>query len=88
MTKENLKPISDNIKIIKNDSVSESENYEDNFFDIVYIDASNDYQSVILDIKSWLPKVKFGGYICGDDYVETWPEVQKAVKDFFGDGVS
>jgi predicted O-methyltransferase YrrM len=85
ITYRNLQPIIDKIKIIKNDSLEESKKYEDNFFDIVYIDASHDYESVTLDIKHWYPKVKKGGFICGDDYTDIWTDVKKSVQDFFGD---
>jgi hypothetical protein len=87
---ENLKTFLDanqNVKLIKNDSITESANYSDGYFDIVYIDASHDYDSVKKDILSWLPKVKQGGIMCGDDYTHAWPGVLKAVQEVFGDGV-
>ena len=80
---KNLKPILNRIEVIKNDSVSESKKYDNGYFDIVYIDASHEYESVIKDIKHWLPKVKKGGIICGDDYVGGWPGVIKAVNEIF-----
>lgn len=83
ITLQNLSPIIKKIKIIKNDSLIESKNYEDNFFDIVYIDASHDYDSVTEDIKHWYPKVKYGGFICGDDFIDIWPGVKQSVSDFF-----
>jgi len=79
----NLNSIIDKIHIIKNDSLTESTNYADHFFDIVYIDASHDYQSVMNDIQAWLPKVKPEGVICGDDYIDGWPGVVQAVNDSF-----
>lgn len=88
ITLENLKPISDNIDIIKNDSILESKNYVDGYFDIVYIDASHEYEYVIEDIKHWLPKVKEKGVICGDDYINGWPGVIQAVNEIFGDKVN
>lgn len=81
LTLNNLKPIIDRIKVIKNDSVSESKNYPDEYFDIVYIDASHEYEFVREDIISWLPKVKVGGILCGDDYCVGWPQVVKAVDE-------
>lgn len=83
----NLSPILDKIKIIKNDSVSESINYNDEYFDVVYIDASHEYEYVKKDIISWYPKVKNGGIICGDDYHPGWPGVVEAVIEVFGDSV-
>lgn len=87
-TIENLKPISDKIKIIRNDSNSESKKYPDEFFDIVYIDASHEYEFVKQDILNWLPKVKKGGIICGDDYIWGWPGVVQAVNEIFGDKIN
>ena len=80
---QNLQPIINKINLIKNDSISESKNYQDNYFDIVYIDASHDYESVKNDILHWLPKVKTGGIICGDDYEMGWIGVMHAVDEVF-----
>jgi predicted O-methyltransferase YrrM len=88
ITQENLKPILNKINLIKNDSISESKKYSDNFFDIIYIDASHEYEPVKEDILSWLPKVKMGGIICGDDYVDGWPGVIKAVDEVLGDKIN
>jgi hypothetical protein len=82
--KDNLKGIEDRIKIIENDSVAESKNYEDEFFNIVYIDASHDYENVKQDILSWYSKVKNGGFLCGDDYHPGWSGVVSAVDEIFG----
>ncbi len=84
---KNLSPILDKIKIIKNDSVSESSNYDDEYFDIVYIDASHEYEYVKSDIIAWYPKVKNGGIICGDDYHPGWPGVIEAVNEVFSDKI-
>ena len=58
-------------------------NFEDETFDLVYIDASHWYNDVINDIKTWLPKVKNGGYLAGHDYLEGI-DVLYAVNDYFG----
>lgn len=53
--------------------------------DVVYIDASHDYGDVRDDLASWLPIVRVGGMLCGDDYdVQTDPGVVKAVDEFGG----
>ena len=88
ITIDNLKPIIDKIEVIKNDSVLESKNYDNEYFDIVYIDASHEYEFVIEDIKNWLPKVKKGGIICGDDYISGWPGVILAVDEIFNNKVN
>jgi hypothetical protein len=34
------------------------------------------------DIASWLPKIKPGGWLSGDDYdEEKWPDVVRAVRE-------
>lgn len=87
-TLENLEPIAGKINVIKNDSKTESKNYPDEFFDIVYIDASHEYEYVKEDILHWYPKVKKGGIICGDDYISGWPGVIEAVDEIFKDKVN
>lgn len=83
LAKDNLTPILDRINLIKNDSISQAKEYEDEYFDIVYIDASHDYESVKRDIETWYPKVKNNGIICGDDYVAGWAGVIRAVDEKF-----
>ena len=70
--------------------------FKDGSLDFVYIDAGHDYKSVVEDIKEWLPKVRKGGLICGDDYVDgiiewngkfTAFDVKRAVNEIFGDKV-
>lgn len=80
-----LRPVLDKIQLIQSDSILASKTYTDKYFDIVYIDASHDYSSVIQDIQAWLPKVKKGGIICGDDYIDGWPGVVQAVNEAFKD---
>ena len=56
----------------------------DDYIDLVYIDADHGYDSVLADIKAWLPKVKKGKIICGHDYSKTiHPGVVKAVDESF-----
>jgi hypothetical protein len=49
--------------------------------DIIYIDGSHEYHDVFFDILTWIPLLKNGGIIFGDDYDEYWPSVVNAVKD-------
>jgi predicted O-methyltransferase YrrM len=83
--KNNLQPIlSDNIVLVNNNSIDASTMFNDEFFDIIYIDASHDYDNVLSDITAWHKKLKKGGFICGDDYTTGWPGVIQAVDEYFG----
>lgn len=57
------------INIIKGDHSVLVDNYEDGFFDYVYIDSDHTYESVKKDIEQWWPKVREGGILAGHDYV-------------------
>jgi predicted O-methyltransferase YrrM len=82
-TKNNLKPIDRFVKIMNQTSFEAAQNFDEESLDLIYIDASHDYDSVLNDLKSWFPKLKKGGIICGDDYIDGWPGVVSAVDEFF-----
>ena len=42
--------------------------YPDGCFDIVFIDGDHSTEAVKKDIELWMPKVRSGGYLTGDDY--------------------
>ena len=72
----------DKIQIVISDSVFASRLFSDASLEWVHLDARHDYASVKADIEAWLPKIKKGGWLSGDDYDEKkWPEVVKAVGD-------
>lgn len=72
----------DAVLLIVADSVAASRLFTDASIDWVHLDARHDYASLQADIQAWLPKVKPGGWLSGDDYDEIkWPEVVKAVGD-------
>ena len=73
------------IYVHRSDSVLAAQNdFQPQSCDIVYVDASHDYESAKRDIDAWVKVVKPGGYLCGDDYVHCWPGVIKAVNEYFG----
>lgn len=70
----------DIITLLISDSVKAARLFADASVDWVHLDARHDYASVQTDIRAWLPKVKPGGWLSGDDYDEVkWPEVVRAV---------
>lgn len=56
-----------NVTLIEKNSEEGSKLFEDEFFDIVFIDANHAYEEVVKDIKTWHPKVRKGGILCGHD---------------------
>jgi hypothetical protein len=66
-----------NVKLIKKDSVLGAVEFRDNSIDMIWLDAGHDYDSVMADIKAWIPKCK--KMICGHDYDHEG--VRKAVFD-------
>jgi len=71
----------DEVKVIKSSTVEFLNSIEDEYLDMVYIDADHSYNSVLNDLKLSYVKTKKGGYICGHDYVQK-TEAEKAVNDF------
>jgi len=71
-----------NSNIIDLPSNEAAKKFASHSIDLVFIDASHDYQSVFSDILIWSEKVKAGGYICGHDYNFKHKGVIKAVNNF------
>ena len=74
------------LHIVKTISLKASQLFEEEYFDLVFIDAGHQYQSVKEDIAAWLPLVKGDGLISGHDYgARHYPDVKKIVDEIFGD---
>lgn len=82
----NMKPVEGYYNPIRMDSVSAAALYDDASLDAVFIDGDHLYDGVLADIRAWLPKVKPGGFIGGDDYghIVDSEGVQRAVQEVFG----
>lgn len=51
--------------------------------DFLYVDADHSYDGVMADLDAWVPHVRKGGLIVGDDYGSTlYPGVQQAWDEF------
>jgi len=65
-------------------------NFENNFFDMIYIDADHSYNGVLHDLKLSYEKIKDGGFIMGHDYEQNMSKtknvynfgVKRAVDEF------
>ncbi|MFM8585541.1 MAG: class I SAM-dependent methyltransferase [Gammaproteobacteria bacterium] len=59
--------------------------FPDEHFDWAYVDASHFYDDVKRDLEAFIPKIKKGGYVAGDDYDRRgiWDHgVTRAVDEF------
>lgn len=56
------------VEIIRKTSVEAAREVEDNSLDFVYIDAMHEFDLVMMDILTWVPKVRRGGIVSGHDY--------------------
>lgn len=54
--------------------------------DMVFIDASHEYEDVKADIAAWSPFVRPGGVVCGHDYLPQFPGVIRAANEYGIDG--
>jgi predicted O-methyltransferase YrrM len=77
---ENLK--NSRCKMLKNYNEKIVDEFKNESFDFVYIDAQHDYDSVKKDIANWYPKLTSGGCLAGHDYCDGWPGVKRAVNEF------
>jgi Methyltransferase domain len=82
----NLSPHIDTGKVwpIRNTSLAAAQDL-DLEFDLIFIDAAHDYESVVQDIGAWRKKLSADGMLCGHDYSQHWPDVVKAVDELVPD---
>ena len=81
----NMEPVKYLINTYRMTSIEASKEFNDCQLDFVFIDASHKYEDVRQDIIHWLPKVKVGGTLAGDDFHKDFPGVKRAVNEMFGE---
>jgi len=69
-----------NVTLVHDFSKNVAPTFKNGSVDVVFIDGDHSYDSVYEDLSLWLPKVKRGGTIWGDDF--GWRSVQLAVHNF------
>lgn len=82
----NTRPVASYITTHRMPSLEGVKLYEDQSLDFVLIDGSHQYEDVKADIAAWLPKMKKGGLLAGDDY--NWSGVSRAVREAFGENAA
>lgn len=82
---DNIKPVSHLVNVVRDESVRAAAKYVDRSLDLVFIDASHDYENVCKDIAAWLPKIRKGGVLAGHDIA--YEPVRLAVYDSLGSDI-
>jgi len=83
---ENTRPVAHVITPLQGMSVEMAAHFEDGTVDFLMLDGDHSYEAVKADIEAWMPKMRKGGIISGDDYL--WPGVKKAVQERWTEGVN
>jgi predicted O-methyltransferase YrrM len=79
---KNIEPVKHIIKPIRKSSLETVNDFKDETFDFIFIDAAHDYDNVSKDLEAWYPKLKIGGFFAGHDYGNGWHEVERAVNEW------
>jgi cephalosporin hydroxylase len=74
----NMKPVEGHYRPVRMTSLDAAIQYEDESIDFLMLDGSHETEDVIADIKAFLPKMKNGGVITGDDVWEGTGPLQAA----------
>lgn len=80
----NLAKEDSRVTMIRKLSVDGAKEIPDKSLDVVFIDGNHAYSNVLEDLDAWIPKLRSGGLLAGDDYYNDtkWPnfcEVKRAV---------
>lgn len=57
--------------VMRGESIKMAANIEDDSLDFVYIDGDHTARGTMIDVLSWWPKIKLGGVLFGDDFVDS-----------------
>ncbi|HMO74569.1 MAG TPA: class I SAM-dependent methyltransferase [Sphingopyxis sp.] len=63
----NVAPVRHRLTVWQMRSVAAAALFDDASLDFVLLDGAHDHDSVRADIAAWLPKIRPGGWLCGDD---------------------
>lgn len=74
--------VNDNVRLIVADTVAAAQWWQEPI-DYLYVDADHSYAGALADLYAWVPHVRQGGLILGDDYgSDMYPGVARAWEDF------
>ena len=69
-TQERLKYYIGRYQIHRRTSVDAAQEFENGSLDFVYVDANHEYEHIVQDLKTWLPKIRQGGILSGHDFFD------------------
>ncbi len=61
----------EHVNIVKQDTHTAAKRYSDNYFDLIYVDASHQYEYVLNDLKIWEKKLSPTGYMVLNDCISS-----------------
>jgi hypothetical protein len=76
--------LGDRFEILVSDSAAAAILFADGSVDAVWIDGAHSYDLVKRDLDAWIPKIRAGGVMGGDDFDRRCPGVTRAVLERFG----
>lgn len=79
----NIRPVRHVVTALRMTSLEGAAKFADGEIDFLMLDGDHSYEAISADIEAWLPKMKPGGVMAGDDYL--WPGVQKAADEQFAE---
>jgi hypothetical protein len=80
---ERLKKFGNKVDFLRESSTDASKKIDDNYLDLVFIDAEHTFDALRKDIEAWFPKVKNGGIVSGHDYNHgNFPDVKRLVDEW------
>ncbi len=65
---KNVSWAADRVRVYQGTSLEAAQDFADEQFDLVFLDAAHDYDNVSADIEAWWPRVADGGWLGGHDY--------------------
>jgi len=80
----NVHRVMDVIMPCRMTSIDAASRFDNKSIDFLMIDGDHGYEAVRNDLAVWLPKMRVGGIVSGDDYL--WPGVKRACEERFGIG--
>lgn len=76
-------PFTSNIELIEDTSENAVKRFDNEYFDVVFVDADHRYKYFKRDVEIWLPKLKKGGLLCGHDCEITFEDGLQGLWDKF-----